>query len=145
MTGETEEAGAMKKRVILRFKRNTIDKPIVYRLVKDYDLVFNILRANISPKAESMMVMEIEGEEADFNKGMEYLRQANIGIEPIEQDINRTEEKCVHCGLCTSVCATEALEIDRETMKVGFDYEKCVACELCVRVCPVRAMHVSFT
>ena len=135
----------MKKRVILRFKRNTIDKPIVYRLVKDYDLVFNILRANISPKAESMMVMEIEGEEADFSKGMEYLRQANIGIEPIEQDINRTEEKCVHCGLCTSVCATEALEIDRETMKVGFDYEKCVACELCVRVCPVKAMNVSFT
>jgi ferredoxin len=135
----------MKKRVILRFKRNTIDKPVVYRLAKDYDLVFNILRASISPKAESMMVMEIEGEGADFNKGMEYLRQANIGIEPIEQDINRIEEKCVHCGLCTSVCATEALEIDRETMKVGFDYEKCVACELCVRVCPVKAMNVSFT
>jgi L-aspartate semialdehyde sulfurtransferase ferredoxin len=135
----------MKKRVILRFKRNTIDKPIVYRLVKEYDLVFNILRANISPKAESMMVMEIEGEEANFARGMEYLRNANIGIEPLEQDINRDEERCVHCGLCTSVCATEALEINRETMRVSFDYEKCVACELCVRVCPVRAMHVSFT
>jgi len=135
----------MKKRMILRFKRNTIDKPIVYRLVKDYNLVFNILRANISPKAESMMVMEIEGEEADFTRGMEYLRKANIGIEPIEQDINRDEGRCVHCGLCTSVCASEALDIDRETMRVSFDYEKCVACELCVRVCPVRAMHVSFT
>jgi ferredoxin len=135
----------MKKRVILRFKRNTIDKPIVYCLVKDYDLTFNILRANISPKAESMMVMEIEGEEAKFTKGMEYLQEANIGIEPIEQDINRDEERCVHCGLCTSVCATEALDINRETMRVNFDYEKCVACELCVRVCPVKAMHVSFT
>ena len=131
--------------MILRFKRNTIDKPIVYRLVKDYDLVFNILRANISPKAESMMVMEIEGKEADFTRGMEYLRNANIGIEPIEQDINRDEDRCVHCGLCTSVCASQALDIDRETMRVGFDYEKCVACELCVRVCPVKAMNVSFT
>lgn len=128
----------MKKRVILRFKRNNIDKPVVYRLAKDHDLVFNILRASISPKAESMMVMEIEGEEADFARGMDYLRKANIQIEPIEQDINRDEEKCVHCGLCTSVCATEALDIDRETMKVNFDYEKCVGCELCVRVCPVR-------
>ena len=131
--------------MILRFKRNTIDKPIVYRLVKDYDLTFNILRANVSPKAESMMVMEIEGEEANFTGGMEYLKEANIGIEPIEQDIDRDEEKCVHCGLCTSVCATEALDINRETMKVNFDYQKCVACELCVRVCPVKAMHVSFT
>jgi ferredoxin len=135
----------MKKRVILRFKRNTIDKPIVFRLVKDYDLIFNILRANVSPKAESMMVMEIEGEEANFTRGMEYLKEANIGIEPIEQDIDRDEERCVHCGLCTSVCATEALDINRETMKVNFDYQKCVACELCVRVCPVKAMHVSFT
>ncbi|MBP1731712.1 MAG: 4Fe-4S ferredoxin iron-sulfur binding domain protein [Deltaproteobacteria bacterium] len=135
----------MKKRVILRFKRNTIDKPIVYRLVKDFDLVFNILRANVSPKAESMMVMEIEGDDTKFAQGMEYLRSSNIAIEPIEQDINRDEDRCVHCGLCTSVCAPEALAIDRETMKVAFDYEKCVACELCVKVCPVRAMHVYFT
>ena len=135
----------MKKRVILRFKRNTIDKPIVYRLVKDFDLVFNILRANVSPKAESMMVMEIEGDDTKFAQGMEYLRSSNIGIEPIEQDINRDEDRCVHCGLCTSVCAPEALSIDRETMKVSFDYERCVACELCVKVCPVRAMHVYFT
>jgi len=135
----------MKKRVILRFKRNTIDKPVVYRLAKDFDLVFNILRANVSPKAESMMVMEIEGNDADFAKGMEYLEQANIGIESIEQDINRDEERCVHCGLCTSVCAPEALGIDRETMRVNFDNEKCVACELCVKICPVKAMHVFFT
>jgi L-aspartate semialdehyde sulfurtransferase ferredoxin len=135
----------MRKRIILRFKRNTIDKPIVYHLVKDCDLVFNILRANISPRAESMMVMEIEGDQANFDKGVEYLKSWNIDIAPIEQDINRNEEKCVHCGLCTSVCATQALDIDRETMQVHFDYERCVACELCVKVCPVKAMHVYFT
>jgi len=137
--------GSMKKRIILRFKKNTIDKPIVYRLAKDFNLVYNILRANISPRAESMMVMEVEGEETDFAKGIEYLSGLHIGIEPIGQDINRDEEKCVHCGLCTSVCATQALDIDRGTMRVRFDYEKCVACELCVKVCPVRAMQVYFT
>jgi ferredoxin len=135
----------MKKRVILRFKRNTIDKPIVYHLAKDFNLIYNILRANVSPRAESMMVMEIEGDEADFKKGMEFLEGWSIGVEPIGQDIVRNEEKCVHCGLCTSVCATQALDIDRETMRVQFDYEKCVACELCVKVCPVKAMHVYFT
>jgi ferredoxin len=134
----------MKKRIILRFKRNTIDKPIVYKLVKDYDLIFNILRANILPRAESMMVMEIEGKEENFTKGIEYLRSLNIRTEPIEQDINRDEDRCVHCGICTSVCTPDALHIDRNTMKVLFDYEKCVACELCVRVCPVKAMNVFF-
>lgn len=134
----------MKKRIILRFKRNTIDKPIVYKLVKDYDLIFNILRANILPRAESMMVMEIEGTEENFNKGIEYLRRLSIDTTPIEQDINRDEERCVHCGVCTSVCAPDALYIDRKTMRINFDYEKCVACELCVRVCPVKAMNVFF-
>ena len=134
----------MKKRIILRFKRNTIDKPIVYKLVKEYDLVFNILRANISPREDSMMVMEIDGSEENFEKGLEYLKSLNIDTEPIEQDINRDEARCVHCGICTSVCAPEALHLDRETMKVLFDYENCVACELCVKVCPVKAMNVFF-
>ncbi len=134
----------MKKRIILRFTRNTIDKPIVYKLVRDYNLVFNILRANISPRADSMMVMEIEGSEENFEKGIEYLKSLNIDTEPIEQDINRDETRCVHCGVCTSVCAPDALRVDRETMKVVFDYESCVACELCVKVCPVKAMNVFF-
>ena len=118
----------MKKRIILRFKRKTIDKPIVYRLAKDFDLVYNILRANVSPRAESMMVMEIEGDEGRFAEGMEYLRGFDVAVEPIGQDISRNEERCVHCGLCTSVCAPGALDIDRESMRVKFDYDRCVAC-----------------
>ena len=87
----------MKKRMVVRFKRNTVDKPIVYRLVRDYDLVFNILRANVSPKAESMMVIEMEGEEENFHRGLQYLKGFDIGIEPIEQDINRREAlKIIH-------------------------------------------------
>jgi ferredoxin len=97
----------MKKRFIIRFKRNTIDKPVVYKLAKDYDLVFNILRANVSPKADSIMVLEIEGEKENFEKGIRYLKDMGLDLEPIEQDINRDEQKCVHCGVCTSVCPPE--------------------------------------
>jgi L-aspartate semialdehyde sulfurtransferase ferredoxin len=134
----------MKKRVVLRFKKSAVDKPIVYRLVKDFDLVFNILRANVSPRAESMLVLEIEGAEENFQKGLDYLKGLRVDIEPIEQDINRDELQCVHCGVCTGVCAPDALHIDRSTMRVDFDYELCVACELCVKVCPVKAMNVFF-
>lgn len=134
----------MKKRIIIRFKKSTIDKPIVYRLVKDYDLTFNILRANVSPNADSIMVLEIEGDTENFERGVNYLKGMNLDIEPIEQDINRDDIKCVHCGVCTSVCPSSASYVDRETMKIVFDYEKCVACEMCVKVCPVQAVNVSF-
>ena len=135
----------MKKRIILRFPRSAIDQPIVYRLAKDFDLIYNISRANVSPRAESMMVLEMEGPEKEFEKGIAYLQGFGVGIEPIDQDISKDEERCVNCGLCTSVCASQALDIERETMRVRFDYEKCVACELCVKVCPVKAMQVRFT
>ena len=134
----------MKKRIVMRFKKNTVDKPIVYQLAKGYGLVFNILRANVSQRADSMMVMELEGKEEDFRKGIDYLRTFQVDIEPIEQDISRDETKCVHCGVCTSVCAPEALHVNPVTRKVDFDYERCVACELCVKVCPVKAMSVFF-
>jgi len=119
----------MKKRFIIRFKREAIDKPVVYRLAKESDLI---------------LVIEIEGTDDNFSKGIEYLKNMNLNMEPIEQDINRDETKCVHCGLCTGVCTPHALYINREDMKVKFDYQKCVACELCVKVCPVRAMNVYF-
>ncbi len=134
----------MKKRIIIRFKKSMIDKPIVYRLAKDFNLVFNILRANVLPKADSIMVVELEGTNDDYERGIEYLVNSGCGIEPIEQDIKRDESRCVHCGVCASVCAPSALYVNRETMKVEFDYERCVACELCVRVCPVKALNVYF-
>ncbi len=40
------------KRVVLQFPKRMIDEPIIYRLVKDYDLVPNILKASITPKEQ---------------------------------------------------------------------------------------------
>jgi len=133
-----------RKKIVLRFSRQTWDKPIVYRLAKDYDLEFNILKAIVLPKQESLMVLELAGTEENYHRGVEYLMSRGIGVEPIESDIFRDEEACVHCGACTAVCPTGALSIDRQTMEVLFDPEGCVACELCLRACPLKAMKASF-
>ncbi|MFZ0050244.1 MAG: NIL domain-containing protein, partial [Desulfobaccales bacterium] len=31
--------------LVLRFNREVVDQPIIYRLVKDFDLEFNLLKA----------------------------------------------------------------------------------------------------
>ena len=36
------------KRIVLRFPKRLVERPIISRLVKDYDLEFNILRASIT-------------------------------------------------------------------------------------------------
>ncbi len=37
---------------------------MIYRLVKDFDLVINIVKANVNPQKEGTMVLEVEGEQS---------------------------------------------------------------------------------
>lgn len=135
---------AVSRKVVLHFPRRLVDRPIIYRLIKDYDLEFNILKAMITPAEEGLLVMELKGEQANFDKGVKYLADNGVVIQSLSQDIIRNEERCTSCGACVTICPTQAFEIDRATMRVKFEGEKCVACGLCLKSCPPRAMEVHF-
>ncbi len=132
------------KVVLLRFPRDIVNQPIVVNLVRKFDLSFNILKATIFPRKEGMVVMELSGNRKNYNSGVRYLRDLGVKVENIGQDIRRNEERCFHCGVCTAVCPTGALYIERPAMSVAFERERCSACELCVIACPAKAMEVSF-
>ncbi|MFH1593498.1 MAG: NIL domain-containing protein [Candidatus Omnitrophota bacterium] len=132
------------KRIVLKFPTKLIDKPIVYKLVKDFNLVFNILRARVTPKEEGELVIELRGPKERCAEGIKYLDDLGVKIEPLNGDVTRDEESCTHCGACVTICPTEALHMDRKTMKIIFDATKCIVCELCVSGCPSRAMKVEF-
>lgn len=137
-----KRSNGFSKRIVLHFTKENWDKPIVFRLVKEYNLSFNILKANILPRQESYLVMELMGEsKEDFDSGMEYLRRSGVTIESVEKGIHWIESKCVHCGSCASICPSMAFVIDRNTMLVQFDPNLCSACSLCVKGCPVRAIE----
>lgn len=132
------------RKIVLHFPRRLVDQPIVYRLVKDFDLKFNILKAHVTPEEEGLMVLELSGKKENFAKGVGYLESCGVRIQPLSQDVTRNEEKCTHCGVCVPICPTDALVIDAQTRKVIFHNNKCIACELCVPICPTRAMEVRF-
>lgn len=133
-----------KKRIVLHFPHQLIDKPIVYHLVKDYNLIFNILQARITPNEEGLMVLELSGKDEDYAQGIKFLQGQGVKIQTLSRDVKRNEERCTHCGACVVVCPTNALYVDRKTMEVIFDIDNCIACELCVPACPPRAMEVKF-
>jgi ferredoxin len=121
-----------------------VDQPIIHRLVKDHDLVLNILKASVTPKEEGIMVLELSGARADYDKGIRYLKEAGVRIQSLGQDIMRNDARCTHCGACVVICPTGALAVDAKTRMVDFHEGKCTACELCVLSCPPRAMEVHF-
>ena len=130
------------KILILRFPKSAVEKPIVCRLTKDYDLIFNILNATILPRKEGIMVLELSGAKKNFKEGVKYLKDQGVHVQNASQEVKRNNKKCTHCGACTAVCPTGALEIQRPEMRVIFDQTKCSICELCVPACPPRAMEV---
>ncbi|MDD3717763.1 MAG: NIL domain-containing protein [Actinomycetota bacterium] len=134
----------VRHKIVLHFPHEQVDKPIVSRLVRDFGLDFNILKASITPREEGLLVLEIIGKEKDYERGMAYIESCGVSIQPLSQDIRRNDAKCTHCGACIAVCPTDALRVDRDKMEVAFNDEECVACELCIKVCPPRAMEIHY-
>jgi ferredoxin len=135
---------AVSKRIVLRFPRRLVERPIVYRLVKDYDLEFNILKASITPEQEGLLVLELKGNQKEYDRGIEFLIKAGVQIQALSQDVTRNEERCNNCGACVTVCPTGAFRVDPKTRIVLFDNTKCIACGLCIPACPPHAMEVHF-
>ncbi|MFH1655703.1 MAG: NIL domain-containing protein [Candidatus Omnitrophota bacterium] len=132
------------EKIVLHFPHRLVDQPIVYKLIKDHDLQFNILKAYVTPREEGLMVLELTGDKENYDKGIAYLKKCGVKIQPLSKDIIRNEVKCTDCGVCVPICPTEALVVDQITRKVQFYKNKCIACELCIKACPTRAMEINF-
>jgi ABC-type methionine transport system ATPase subunit len=73
-------------RVRLTFPTALIQEPIVYRLVKDFDLVINIRRADVTSD-HGWVVLEVEGDESALERGVKWLKDRGVQVDPIERDV----------------------------------------------------------
>ena len=103
------------KKIVLHFPQQTIDKPIVSTLIRDFNLDFNILKASISPGEEGLMILELTGAQKDYDRGIKYLQEAGLEIQSLSQDVLRNEERCTHCGACITMCPTRAFSLEEAT------------------------------
>lgn len=132
------------RKIVLKFPRRLVDQPIIYHLVKDYDLSFNILKAMVTPQEEGLLILELTGTPRNYEKGIKYLADTGVVIQPLSRDIVRDDERCSHCGACVTICPVNAFAVNPRTKQVEFYHDKCIACELCIKACPLRAMGVHF-
>ena len=66
------------RKIVLRFPPRLVDQPIIYRLVKDYDLQFNILKASITPNEEGILVLELAGKKKDYDEAIRFLHKLPV-------------------------------------------------------------------
>jgi len=130
------------KRFVLTFPPESTGEPITYNLIKKYDIMVNIVRADVSPGKIGHLVMEMTAPGKVLKEGIKYIKQQNVECEPIDKKITYKKDLCIHCGACSSVCFAGALIIDYKTAELTFDAEKCVICELCLKSCPLNLFSI---
>lgn len=67
------------KRLELNFPEKLIKKPVIYELVKQFEVVPNIRRANVDEKF-GWIILELSGEEEELKKAYDYLEELGIEI-----------------------------------------------------------------
>ena len=132
---------AVRQKLVFRFPPSLVEQPFIYHLVKDFGLIVNILRADINPKKEGRLMLELSGSEPDYRRAIDWLQKEGLQIMNLKQQIIWNEERCTQCGACSVICPSGALGLRRPEMTVSFDEDKCIVCELCLKACPARAME----
>lgn len=133
------------RKMMFFFPKCECEKPIIYHLVKDYDLIVNVFRAKVTPEAEGYLVLDLTGTEENIAKAVAFVRTFNVTVSTAGKGVTWCRDKCTHCGACLSHCPTHALRLRAPaTREIMFDDEKCIECLACIRVCPFAACAAAF-
>ena len=74
------------KRVKFTYEQEMIKEPIISMLSKDFDLVTNIRRADVREDM-GWGVLEIEGEEDEIQKALDWVATKGVRVDPISGDV----------------------------------------------------------
>jgi len=133
------------QKLTLYFPKCECEKPIIYHLVKDYDLVVNVFRAKVTPEEEGFLVLDVTGTQEQIQNAVNFVKTFNVAVSFTGKGVTRDDGKCVHCGYCVPYCPTGALTItNKRTRRVDYNEVDCIECLACIRVCPYSACASAF-
>lgn len=75
-----------KQRVKFTFPRGLIKEPVIYQLGHRFKVVTNIRRADVRDDM-GWVVLELEGEDAEIQQGLEWVRDTGVRVDPVAGDV----------------------------------------------------------
>lgn len=135
----------MNRKYVLGYSSDTVSEPILWTLVKTFDLRVNILKATISPGQEGNLLVEMPDDDTDrLDKALAWLESIGVSCVSVAKRLAWDDAKCIDCGGCSGVCPSGAITMDRSDWKLVVDKDKCVACGSCVKACPFGCFSLDF-
>lgn len=133
------------KKIYLYFPKSETEKPIVYQLVKEFDLIVNIFRAKVTPDEEGYLSLEVTGNQENIDRAFAFLYGFDVVIHAGDKSVHWDEGRCTQCGACVVHCPPGALFItDAATRTIAFREDNCVECLACIAACPFGACSSAF-
>ena len=76
----------MKKQVMFTFPEKLIKEPIIFNLGRQFKIVPNIRRADVT-ESKGWVVLELEGDEKDIDRGIAWVTGKGVRVDPVVGDI----------------------------------------------------------
>jgi hypothetical protein len=75
-----------KQRVKFTFPQELITLPIIYELGKNFNLVTNIRRADVT-EDRGWVVLELDGDLQEIERGIQWVTSKGVRVDPVEGDL----------------------------------------------------------
>ncbi len=74
------------QRVKFTFPQELITLPIIYELGKQFSVVTNIRRADVTAD-RGWVILELEGELEEIERGLDWVAAKGVRVDPVQGDI----------------------------------------------------------
>ena len=75
-----------KQRVKFTFPTELIREPVIWKLGREFDLVTNIRRADVT-EDRGWVVLELEGDMSEIERGIRWVQEQGVRVDPVPGDI----------------------------------------------------------
>ena len=74
------------RKVMLKYPEHLIQQPVLFRMVRQFDVMPNIRRARVTDTVGEI-ALELEGTPDNLEKGIRYLQEQGVQVESVQGDI----------------------------------------------------------
>lgn len=74
------------RKVYLTYPQRLIQRPLIYEIIKRYDLIVNIRNSSVTEEV-GLIAVELSGSLEKIQRGVQWLRKQGVQVEPIEQSV----------------------------------------------------------
>ena len=68
------------------FVEQLIKEPIIWKLAKDFEVITNIRRADVTDE-RGWVILELEGDQDEIERGLDWVREQGVRVDSVYEDV----------------------------------------------------------